>query len=140
MAARPLSERETLPYLVIFVALSATVGSYPYTTFDVWDALSAIYSVSIAVLGTVFIYRQNGAAAGRDFLQRYLAVGWVVALRCFIAITAVFIGYMGILDALGILDDTTRWLDTIFIAVSETIIYWRIGHHVRDLAHRTKTG
>ena len=72
MAARPLSEREALPYLVVFVALSSAVAYIPQTTQNLWDGVGTVWSVLLAVVGTIYIYRQNGGAGGQHFLQRYL--------------------------------------------------------------------
>jgi len=81
MATRPLSDREVLPYLVVFAVLSASVVSFPQTVFNTWDGLSAALSIFLAFVGTIYIYLQNGGNQGQHFLQRYLLIGWVVALR-----------------------------------------------------------
>ena len=67
MAARPLSERDALPYLVVFVGLTAAVSFVPATMTNVWDGLGAAWSVLLAVIGTLYIYRQNGGAGGQHF-------------------------------------------------------------------------
>lgn len=41
MAARLLSQREELPYLVVYGALAALVMAVPATGFNFWDGLSA---------------------------------------------------------------------------------------------------
>jgi hypothetical protein len=106
-------------------------------TRNVWDVLGAVWSVLLAVLGSIYIYRQNGGAAGHHFLQRYLVVGLVVALRCvFVFVVAAF-AFAGTLIALGADIETPHWYDFLFGAAFETVLYWRIGHHVRDLATRT---
>ena len=91
MAIRPLSESETLPYLVVNTTLVTALSYIPDTFSNVWDTLSAIFSTFLAVVGTIYIYRQNGGADGQYFLQRYFAISWVVTLRLlmiFIAIPA----------------------------------------------------
>jgi hypothetical protein len=137
MAARPLSEREVLPYLVVFVALSAAVGYIPQATRNVWDGLGAVWSILLAVVGSIYIYRQNGGPGGQHFLQRYFAVGWVVSLRWLVVFIGASVAFYGTLAAVGADTDNTHWYDFLFFAVAEAVIYWRIGHHVRDLASRT---
>ena len=137
MAARPLSQREELPYLVVFVALSAAAGYIPQATRNVWDDLGAVWSVLLAVVGSIYIYRQNGGPSGQHFLQRYFAVGWVVALRWLVVFIGACVAFYGTLAAVGADIDNTHWYDFLFLAVVETVIYWRTGHHVRDLASRT---
>ncbi len=41
MAARPLSEREVLPYLIASIALSTAVLYLPQTSQNVWDTLGS---------------------------------------------------------------------------------------------------
>lgn len=137
MAARPLSEHEVLPYLVVFLALSTVGGNIPPATRNVWDALGAVWSVLLVVLGSIYIYRQNGGAGGHHFLQRYLAVGWVVALRWIVVFIVAAVACFGTLSALGADTESTHWYDFLFVAAAEALLYWRIGHHVRDLATRT---
>ena len=97
MAARPLSEREALPYLVVFVALSSAVAYIPQTTYSLWDGLGGVWSVLLAAVGTIYIYRQNGGAGGQHFLQRYFAVGWVVVVRWFVVLILVAVAFYGTL-------------------------------------------
>lgn len=140
MAAQPLSDREALPYLVVFVALSsagASAGAYiPQTTLNVWDGLGAVWSVLLAAVGTIYIYRQNGGAEGRHFLQRYFAVGWVVAVRLLVVVILVAVALYGTLEAVGAYTESRQWYDFLLLAVFEALMYWRIGYHVRDLAQR----
>ena len=136
MAARPLSEREALPYLVVFVALSSAVAYIPQTTHNLWDGLGGVWSVLLAAVGTIYIYRQNGGAGGQHFLQRYFAVGWVVVVRWFVVLILVAVAFYGTLAAVGADTESTHWYDFLFLAVVEAVIYWRIGHHVRDLTQR----
>jgi hypothetical protein len=136
MAARPLSEREALPYLVVFAGLSAAVGYIPQTMSNVWDGLGAAWSIALAVVATIYIYRQNGGADGQHFLQRYLALGWVVSVRWILVLILVAVAFHGTLAAVGSDTESTHWYDFLFLAVVEVVIYWRIGHHVRDVARR----
>ena len=132
MAARPLSERETLPYLVGFTALSSAM--LPQTTHNLWDSLGTVWSVLLAVVGTIYIFRQNGGAGGQYFLQRYFVIGWVVGIRWFVIIMLVAIAFYITLMVMGADTESTNWYDFILFAVAEVVVYWRVGSHVRDLA------
>lgn len=136
MAARPLSQREELPYLVVYGALTALVAALPTTSLNIWDGLTGVWSILLAIFGTIYIYRQNGGANGHFFLQRYLAVGWVVAVRYLAVLVPIAIVFFALLVADNASEVTTGG-EFIFSAVAETIIYWRIAHHVRDLARKT---
>jgi len=137
MAARPLTDREALPYLVVYVTLSAIVCCFPLAISNVWDALGGAWTAILAVIGTIYIYRQNGGADGQHFLQRYLAIGWVVTLRWLVVIVVCAIPIIVVVEVVGATMDATTWYEFFFIGIAETIIYWRIGHHVRDLSQRS---
>jgi hypothetical protein len=137
MAARPLSEREALPYLVVFIALPSAVAYIPQTSQNLWDGLGEVWSDLLAVVGTIYIYRQNGGAGGQHFLQRFFAVGWVVCIRWLVVIILAAAAFYGTLAAVGADTESTHWYDFLLLAFVEAVIYWRIGHHVRDLAQRT---
>lgn len=138
MATRPLSERETLPYLIVTVA----IASIPAGNDGGWQVFDAIVAVVLEVLGAIYIFRQNGGATGQHFLQRYFAVGWVVSLRCVpAAVVAAGVCVVAMASTVGISDENTQWplFLILFRVVVWTGFYWRIGHHVRDLAVRTTT-
>ncbi|MEW6306286.1 MAG: hypothetical protein AB1705_22695 [Verrucomicrobiota bacterium] len=138
MAARPLSEREVLPYLVVFVGLATAVGYIPQAITNVWDGVGAVWSVALAVFGTIYIYRQNGGEDGQHFLQRYLAIGWVVTIRWLVILILVAIAFFALMTVLESEAEQTTWYEFLFLAVVEVVVYWRIGYHVRDLAQRTR--
>lgn len=134
LATRPMSDREALPYLIAFVALSgAAAGGPPLETFNFWDWLQVGWSVALALVGTVSIYRRNGGERGQQFLQRYLALGWVVSIRWVLFLIPLLVLYaVGMGDA----GETTA-SDALFFAAIEAVLYWRIGWHIHDLARRT---
>ncbi len=136
MATRPLSEREALPYLVMFVAVSSAAAYLPQTAYNLWVGFGAVWSVLLATLGTIYIYHQNGGAGGQHFFQRYFAVGWVVFVRLLVASIFVAVAFYSTLAAVGADRKSRHWYDFLFFAVVEAVGYWRIGHHVRDIAQR----
>ena len=137
LAGRPLSDREALPYLVVYVVSAALASSLPQMTSNGWDNLGAALSVTVALCGTIYIYQQNGGAHGQYFLQRYFAIGWVVTVRCLVIIVVLLIALFSTLEVLGLLTDATTWYEVAFIAVAEVIVFWRIGRHVHDLSQRS---
>ena len=143
MTERPLSEREALPYLVVFVVLSSAVAYIPQTLHNIWDGLEAMWSTLLAALGTIYIYRRNGGSKGQHFLQRYFALSWVIAIRMLvilIPLAVLFYGSLGVVQAFqetpGADLEGTQWYDFLILAAIEAVLYWRIGHHVGDLARR----
>ena len=137
MRDQPLSERESLPYLVAYIAIFTIASGFPKSNFNFLDTVGSVLSFVIAIVGTIFIYRQNGGNGGRYFLQRYLAIGFVVGMRCLVAIVVGMIALIGILESFGLFSDQTTPYDLVFTVMAEIIVYWRIGYHVRDLAEST---
>ena len=131
---RPLCDRESLPYLLFYAGLFTAASAIPHSEPNVFDQVGAALSILIAVLGTVFVYQQNGGRQGHYFLQRYFAIGFVVAIRCATAIIFAMSGLLALEDQLGILTDETSALEFLFETGAEIVLYWRIGHHVGDLA------
>lgn len=140
MVIRPLSESETLPYLVVYVTCSTVFSFVPDPFSNVWDTLSATFSAFLAVVGTIYIYRQNGGADGQYFLQRYFAIGWVFRLRWILIVTVSTVIFFTLLELANVSSEETTWYEFLFVSVFEVIIYQRIGYHVRDVARRTIIG
>lgn len=126
MASRPLTERVTLPYVVISAMLVAAIGYVPFATFNLWDGLGAAWSIALAALGTLYIYRQNGGAEGRHFLQRYLAIGWVVTVRWIVGFAAATAAFFTALTVSGAeIHQHITWYDFLILVIDETILYLR---------------
>jgi hypothetical protein len=128
LVAGPLNDREVLPYLLIFVGLSALVLIFPAESMNPWDYALAISTLLITVGGTVYVYYCNGAAAGSHFVQRYLAIGWVVTVRWGVAVIFAFVVLLFLIDTSG--DETTP-ITAVFWITAEVALYERIGHHIR---------
>jgi len=139
LIARPLSDREALPYLLVFVGLTAAIGFIPTEGLNVWDHVGTGLSVILTVLGTLWVYRQNGGADGHFFLQRYLAVGWVIGIRWVVGLVAFFFPLYFVLSLLSIESDVTTWYETTILAAAELLLYWRIGSHVEYIASRASS-
>ena len=130
---RELSEREALPYLIVFMALSMAVTSFPlYDGFNIWDAISGILSVVIAVWGVVYSYKCNQGADGYDLIQKYFVLGWVVAIRCLLGfIPAAIVCYVGA-ELLGLVSDESNWVDVTITSVFLIVLYFKTGRHIKD--------
>jgi hypothetical protein len=140
MATRPLSEREVLPYLVVFSATMSAIWLIPADPRNLWDYLSMGFSVLLSIVGTIWLYRRNGGASGQHFLQRYFAIGWVVGIRWVVVFILVGIPFYGFVTAFGPGLEVTTWYESAFFAVAELALYWRFGVHIGDIAARTSAG
>ncbi len=133
LKTRTLSDREALPYLILFAALAAAVYLFPTTEgSNIWDWIGGGLSVVLAIGGVIYAYSQNGGAQGIDLIQKYVVIGWVVAVRCILIFIPCVIALYIIGETLGLINDETTWFDTLIIFVFEAILYQRIGRHIAD--------
>lgn len=130
---RTLTDREALPYFLIFMTLLAFSSFLPSSNVtNKWVYISGGLSVIILICGVLYAYFQNGGSDGYDFIHKYVVLGWVVTVRCILifipAIILLFImGYY-----LDIFKESNSLFDVIVLAVLESIIYQRIGRHIKD--------
>ena len=135
---QPLSDRESLPYLLVQAVLCLLVisasglgeGKKP----ELLDFVSVGVSCLVVFLGTLHLYRMNGGGEGRHFLQRFLAIGWVVGIRCSGLFLFGFIIY-GVLRIHS--PEVTLWQDVVLSIAISVFYYWRTGEHIRDVSCQT---
>lgn len=127
-----LSEVDSLKYLLLL----ALIGMLPIPIPPYFTTGTYIYYVIgtiIFALGTLYCYRKNGGPSGTDFLKRYIALSWVLAIRFFPAILL-----LGLLMAFGVfsrLSFSEQKVIVLLILYSYPIIYyWRIAHHIKDIS------
>ncbi|MFZ4681662.1 MAG: hypothetical protein ACOYMS_04100 [Terrimicrobiaceae bacterium] len=133
LKTRTLSDREALPYLILFAALAAAVYLLPPTERpNLWDLIGGGISVALAIGGVIYAYAQNGGAQGFDLIQKYVVIGWVVAVRCILILIPCAIALYFTGEMLGLITDETNWFDALIMFGFEVILYQRIGRHIAD--------
>lgn len=143
----PLSARQALPYLLVWMVLTvggAYVPSYaasttepaPWTTWDVLDVLGGLL---LTVATVVLFYRANGGAGGTDLMTRFIAINLVVSLRVAAISLPILFAAVGWWYVLGPGAQSEEWTtadELLFLAVGlslQTVIMWRTVRHGRDL-------
>jgi hypothetical protein len=136
----PLPANETAKYLAAQGALSSLLfiaspeqdmGGWPYIAFP-----------ALSVLGVYYCYRCQGGAIGERFAERYLSVGWVVAVRVAAAVVPLFFAALVALVVTNGFESSwweSPWFDDIFEAAMLGVVgvaYWRTGVHLSAI-HRT---
>ena len=122
---RSLTDRAVLPYLIADTVLAYHSGGS--------DTVSAVLRGLIAVLGIVYVYKQNGGNSGFDLIRKFIVLGWVVAFRfiLFLIPIALVVGY--VVEELGGLGGMSKTAISAIISLSVgTIFFQRIGRHIRD--------
>lgn len=135
---RSLSDKEALPYLLLFCALETIVLSLPAATkTNKWDIIGAITSLSATIFGVLYVYRKNGGKAGFDIIQKFVVLGWIVAVRYLIIMLPVVILLYMAASFFGLTSDETTLLDTFLYTLLIAIYYERLGKHIGDTNVKT---
>lgn len=141
LANRSMSDREALPYYLVFMA-SVSVASWvtmpPPTTH--WHTINNWAGLLIILGGTVFTYAKNGGRTGYDFIQKSVVLGWVITVRLLPVFLCGIIGVALFKQARGIPVDQTSWADVIYVAVFLMVYYQRLGRHIQDTDRKNELG
>jgi len=141
LIAGPLTERETLPYLIATVLMYSLVQYFPDALpFNSLDYLEIVIASLGALLGTLWLYYKNMADAGSNFLQRYISLGWVVTIRVIVFALPVALAIVFLADTLGQYNDesgATNWIDIGIAITIELFLYLYFGKHLADVAQKT---
>ena len=143
---RPLSSRELLPYLIasaLLAALAFIAADWlrPWDRDDfeaAFDSTTALLAGVISAFGIIACYRANGGPIGIEFLDRLLAIGFVLFVR-FVIVTAVTFVVWIYMTAIFHIQFRPSFedLDLIFVAVV-ALFWFRLREHVSSVARARK--
>jgi hypothetical protein len=130
---RSVSDREALPYLLLFCALEAIALSLPAASeMNKWDIIETILHVIVTLLGVLYVYRKNGGNSGYDIIQKFIVLGWVVAVRYIIIVIPVGIFIYVVKEYHAPSGDETTIFGAVISTVLSAIYYERLGRHITD--------
>lgn len=133
LRSRTLSDREALPYLMVFSVLSMLTFVLPMCgEFNTWDWIDGGLSVLLVIGGVFYAYVRNGADQGFDFIQKYTVLGWVTVVRCVLVFMPIVIVTYIVADLLSLTTEETGWFDVFVGAIFQVILYQRISRHIAD--------
>jgi hypothetical protein len=149
---RPLTDKETLPYVIATSLIYTFVFELMYFAFSlppdlmveseaygISDFASFIVSLIVIIFGSKWIFNKNKVYNENYFLQRYTALGWVVMIRITVFLTLAIL-ILGIL--FGIIGwDIEKMFDSnlflYFITAFFYLIYfWYFGKHISEVAQK----
>lgn len=132
-----LADREAAPYLTATLAMTSLSMAFPPALPNAWDTVTGLGGCVVVVLGTWWVYRQNGGAAGADFVHRYLSLAWVLTIRILSPLLAVAL-LLEVLTASEELPAAESGPGTaLTVLFMSLLLYQRLGAHVRDVAQAT---
>lgn len=133
LKSRTLTDREALPYLVLFSGIASAVYLIPpVEELNVWDWIGGGMSVVLAIAGVIYTYAQNGGKQGQDLIQKFVVIGWVVGVRCVLIFIPCWFALYSVGDVLGLMSDESSWYDTLVFFGFKVIYYQRLGKHIHD--------
>jgi hypothetical protein len=137
---KPLTEKQTLPYLIALILLYDMSMYLPQPDVYSWlDGLEVAISLGTTFFGIIWLFRKNHGDAGSHFVQRYLALGWVVLIRFFVFSIPFFIT-VGILTYTLDLNtentNITKWYDTLILIILTIGYIWYFGKHLAEVAEK----
>ncbi len=119
-------ESEIGAYFMAHVISMAVVMSFAFGEPNPWDIVSGFASVIITIFGVLYLKKQNGDSFGRQFLAKYIALGWVVTVRMLLLGIPLLI----VLFAFAVIvggDDALNPMGTLITIALEIIFYWWLG-------------
>jgi hypothetical protein len=131
-----LSEAASFRYflaIMVFDWLQFTViATTPTPTVSLWSAVSSWANFATTLLGLLYLYGKNGGSAGTQFLHRYfplsITVGWKFVIAIYVVLWLIPVALAGQSN------ETLGWSATVALTVINSLMFWRIGHHLNSLA------
>jgi len=130
---RTLSERDGLPYYVIYMALWTWTSALPLeSSLTQIDVVSAVLSTITAICGVIYCYLKNGGKSGYDFIKKSIVLGFIVMIRCILPFILIFFVVLFVKPILGYPINAKSWLDILVLVLIIAFYNWRLGFHVHD--------
>ena len=132
-----VSEHETFKYLMANTILYS-VATIQYGSANDWDSIGGVITCAITILGLLFIYKCNNGANGKNILERYNALGWVVFIRLLVLffIPVIIISFTLQEIYFGGVPDETSLIDMLSIPVLEAGYVLMLAKHINDVAKK----
>jgi hypothetical protein len=131
---RQLTESETFKYLIATQVLYG-LAMIPYITYNIWDVYSAIVTLFVTLVGVYYVYKCNNGTTGSNFLQRYLALSWVVGIRSAILfIIPAAVVFYAVFEIYSDVPDYTTPFDVLFGNALFAVFYVLLGKHIKELS------
>jgi hypothetical protein len=138
-----LTQSQRMKYLLVTVIVYAIVTEISFLFAEPVTNLQIIQSVLIVgstVGGTYYCYLVNRNGDNRDFIDRFICIGWVASVRVIILFfIAYFIyilaGYAFAGEAFEQFLETTSYTDVSFTLAMCLYCYWLIAKHIKRIAY-----
>jgi uncharacterized membrane-anchored protein YitT (DUF2179 family) len=137
--ANRLTEKDRFIYALIYIAVSAAAMEVmlyiPLENTNGWDFINSLSNVLIATVGTLFAFKANGSGNGKDFLGKFLSIGFVVSIRFLVYMIPLMIAlsvyYFFAFEEEDVIPSSVA--DVIPFLIWYVAIYWRLCVHIKQV-------
>jgi hypothetical protein len=141
LAKNGLSQKQAFYYFLATSILSGLlyeiVANGPASEVKLVDLLDTVMYLGFTIGGIVWCYKQNGGAAGTDFLERIVPIGWVMFWRL-VSLVIPFFVIVGAIDwyQTGNLGRPGSEMAILIVIMNSLFggMWWRMGVHMRWVA------
>ncbi|MGM0631374.1 MAG: hypothetical protein ACQESI_09435 [Pseudomonadota bacterium] len=129
------SQTQAFYYLVVMLVLFTLPIAIVGDNTTVWDKAMFWVDLAFVVFGTTVVYKSNGGRDGREFLERYVSLSWVLFVRLFPFFVLIFL--VAVIFETALVGDVSYELTGYTFAAGllvNVIFYWRLSHHMSDLS------
>lgn len=135
------SQTQAFYYLVVMLVLFTLPIAIVGDNTTVWDKAMFWVDLAFVVFGTTVVYKSNGGRDGREFLERYVSLSWVLFVRLFPFFILIFL--VAVIFETALVGDVSYELTGYTFAAGllvNVIFYWRLSHHMGDLSQASFSG
>lgn len=130
--------RERFLYLLLLMVMMGAVSSAYFSNYvyaggvNEWDTIIDVAVLVATVVGMVLCYRTNQSGDGREFVDRFVGIGFPVGIQAVLLTIALSVVYQIGLEVEGVeTADQTSVHDLILITLTEVYFYWRLNSSIR---------
>ena len=135
-----LNQSEGFKYLMANTILYS-IAMIPSSSPSNLDFVSGIISIVIGVIGLLFIYKYNGGSKGKQIIERYLSIGWVIGIK-FVALLVIPSSIIIMIlqqSFMGDIPKSTTLFDVFYMQFLSLIYFLWVAKHINYVAKRTSS-
>ncbi len=133
-------DKSLLPYIILTIflyTLGTEITAYiPYEEVNLLTYLLSFMNVLIPIIGTIYIYKKNGGANGKNFANRYITISFVIGIRFLVYLIPVMIILICYWNFTFSEQETipTTLFEIVVLSLWYIILYYNIAKHIESLS------